>query len=456
MRLAGRGFSFARSFGGLAVRLEDLWGEVATAASDMASRARAGLRNLGDSVDTVARRVGDGQIAAQRQNAQLVQALAANAQRLPSSAVPRTANRRSTPKAPELPAQLRAAAAPARSANNIGQPIVAGLKGLQGALYGGADDYLIAGMQTLLGEGGDRPALERLFSNVAQQQSYSAGLRDQNPLSSSLGSSTGLVASLATGAPAAAARVIAPKALGALKNGRELGDIPRLVATPLQHSMAATAGGALNAGIYGLFDAASGDASSRGDLLGAFVGGVLGTPATTFGGPTFGAAVEGVATSLTQDMLNGREISLYDAVKKASLGASLSSLGDKLGTRWMTNLPTTKKGKVGDQLSIVKRLADLDVPNFKEVPVRLPSGRITRLDPASSRRKKIEAKAGKQPTARPNQLEMWALDPEGYQFDWWHDADVGRIAGYLGGTAASNAAGSIGGSPSANETNSSR
>lgn len=316
---------------------------------------------------------------------------------------------------------------------------IAGLKSLQSALYAGQDDKIIAGIQTVL-DGGAEDFFRRFAENIRRQEDLSAKLQSEFPVSTATGAGVGMVASIATGAPMAALRSAAPRTLSALKNGRSLGNTARLIATPRQHLTTAAGGGLVNAGVQGAFDLIQGEASSPQTLAGAFVGGALGTRATTLKGPTLGAAVEGFTTSLTQDLLAGESLNVADAFTDAATGARLGSMGDVAGTRWMERLGSNAKGKVGERLSIVKQLADWDLPNFREVRLDLPGGGYTRLDPASSGHKRIESKAGKRPSISKSQLRARALDPARYQIDWWHNSDAGKIAGHLLGTAGGHIA----------------
>lgn len=314
---------------------------------------------------------------------------------------------------------------------------LAGLKALQHILMLGQDDKVIAAIQTLTGHGGEGNLAERLGANLKQQQDLSARLRTKYPVSTGVGDTVGLVASLSTAAPAAAARAAAPLYLNALGKGKTLGQIPRLMATPRQHLTTSVSAGLVNAETEAGLNQLTGKKTSAADFAGSFVGGALGARATTATGPTLGAALEGFVTSATKDILNGREVSLHDASLAASNNARLGTLGDHPGTRWMERLPPATKGKVGETLSIAKRITDWDWPNFGEVNLRLSNKKLTKLDPASSKRIFVESKAGIRPKISQNQLQARSEHPEKYEIDWWHHSDAGKLAGYLSGTLGS-------------------
>lgn len=314
---------------------------------------------------------------------------------------------------------------------------LAGLKALQHTLTLGQDDKVIAAIQTLAGHGGGESLVERLGANLEKQQELSAGLRTKYPVSTGVGDTVGLVASLATAAPAAAARAAAPLYLNALGKGKTLGQIPRLMATPRQHLTTSVSAGLVNAETEAVLNQLTGKRTSAADFAGPFVGGALGARATTATGPTLGAALEGFVTSATKDILNGREVSLHDASLAASNNARLGTLADHPATRWMERLPPATKGKVGETLSIAKRITDWDWPNFREVSLRLSNKKLTKLDPASSKRIFVESKAGIRPEISQNQLKARSEHPEKYEIDWWHHSDAGKLAGYLSGTLGS-------------------
>jgi hypothetical protein len=323
-----------------------------------------------------------------------------------------------------------------RTEDSFNAPL-AGLKALQHSLTLGQDDKIIAAVQTLAGQGIDGSVLERLSANLQRQQALSSSLRTRYPVATGAGDTVGMVAALATAAPAAAARAAAPLYLNALKYGKDLGQIPRLTATARQHLTTSAGASLLNAGTEAMLNELTGKTTSEADFAGSLLGGALGARATTATGPTLGAALEGFVTSATKDILNGREVSLHDASLAASNNARLGTLGDHAGTRWMERLPPSAKGKVGEGLSVAKRITDWDWPNFREVNLRLSNKKLTKLDPASSKRLFVESKAGIRPEISQNQLKARSEHPEKYEIDWWHHSDSGKLSGYLLGTQGS-------------------
>lgn len=399
---------------------EDLRARGRAFVQEAEKRVAAGLEQLGENL-AVSRE-------AQRQGQQRLVNVVRTA--VKSAAAPKASTGRGAP-----PAAKITRVAPTTPGFNA--PL-AGLKALQSTLFAGQDDKLIAGVQAILDRTGESGFFQNLHSKIERQEQLSADLQARFPVSSAVGAGVGLVGAVATGAPMATARLAAPRFLNSLRNGGVLGETPRLLATPRQHLTTAFGGGAVNAGVQGALNGATGEPSSLADMAGAFVGGAVGTRATVAGGPTAGAALEGFTTSIMQDVLNERPVSVPNGLVDAASGARLASLGDRIGTKWMERLPSKAKGKVGERLSIVKRIADVDWPNFREVVHYLPGGGFTRLDPGSSARKYNEAKAGDRPKVSDNQLRLRALDPSRYEIDWWHNSDIGKIIGHLTGTAGSH------------------
>lgn len=332
-------------------------------------------------------------------------------------------------------------AAPLQSGGSGAQPAAetafAALKAAQSTIFLGQDDKLIAGAQTLLGAGGKGGVVERYARNLARQAEFSRTVAEAHPVASSLGGAVGLAPALATAAPTAVARAVAPRFLNSLRGGRELGEIARIQNTPRELISLIGGSGVTSVGAQALADGLGGQRSSPTDLAGALVGGAVAGPLTKVAGATAGAAGEGLVTSMAQDAFAGRPVSLLDGMKTASAGARLGSLGERAGTRYIKRLPPHPKGRAGEALSIAKRIADWDQPNFTHKTLKLSRGH-TFLDPASSRRLYVETKTGERPSISAGQLRARREFPDRYQVDWWHENDFGKLFGHLTGVAGAH------------------
>lgn len=355
------------------------------------------------------------------QNPNTPPAIARQAMRVVAQVVPK--------KAPAPKKAPPAKAAPSQSGGSRAQPTAetafAALKAAQSTIFLGQDDKLIAGAQTLLGAGGEGGVVERYARNLARQAAFSRTVAEARPVASSLGGAVGLLPALATAAPAAVARAVAPRFLYSLRGGRELGEISRIQNTPRELISLIGGSGVTSVGAQALADGQGGQRSSPADLAGALVGGAVAGPLTKVAGATAGAAGEGLVTSMAQDAFAGRPVSLLDGMKTASAGARLGSLGERAGTRYIKRLPPHPKGRAGEALSIAKRIADWDQPNFTHKTLKLSRG-YTFLDPASSRRLLVETKTGERPSISAGQLRARREFPDRYQIDWWHENDFGK------------------------------
>jgi hypothetical protein len=99
--------------------------------------------------------------------------------------------------------------------------------------------------------------------------------------------------------------------------------------------------------------AAGGRRSSLGDKAGAALGGMAGAAALPLG-PGRAAAVGGWFTSATQDVFNGRPISLERAGQSAIAGNLLGGVAGKIGARASNDLPMAAKGRLGEAMGDVR------------------------------------------------------------------------------------------------------
>lgn len=425
--MANGRFSLRKPFGGFAARPEEIWNQVATTALDMTARARVGLSHLGDSVNTVASRVGDGQIAAQRQNAQLVQALA--------TAAPR-AGKPATRSSVKRPVQNSTGAA-----NMVGRArealmtVDAGVRGAADTLTFGMADEIAGGMNALF-DGSDRPLLERFSEHHQDEVSRDLEDLEKRRLARRLGQAAGLALSVGVQTPATTARAAAPTFLNQMRNGRSLGFVPRLQTVPREVGAASAAGGLVNGGVQILTDFGSGRRTTPGDFAGAVVGGMVAAPATIFHSPSLAGAVEGAVTSLSQDVIGGRPISYDTAFRSGAGGAAGGHIADVIGTGGAKALGRDAKGELGEALSIVKTWARGDVPLGYGKRRYLSKG-YTVVDPGSTIDSLAESKLGRWVRISNPQV-LGNVEIPNSRIDWWDPSDLGKIAGFGGAIAGSH------------------
>lgn len=201
------------------------------------------------------------------------------------------------------------------------------------ATFGGADNFA-AGMDALV-HGGLRGWGQRYDANLQQEHARDLYGAMHAPLAHAIGSFGGGLLGLLTLGPEEAA---APRLAGAAQ----------LTAKEAAGIMGA--GGLAGLGSQAVADIATGQRSTPGDKGGAMLGGMAGAAALPFMGPSRAGAVDGAVTSATQNLLNGRPISVPQTVQSALTGGLLAGVTGSAGRKWSDNLSTTEKGRLGETL----------------------------------------------------------------------------------------------------------
>lgn len=435
--MAKNGFSLVTPLGVVAVRPEELWRGANLLMTAATNRARTGLTRLADNVATVAAREGDGLLQAARQDAQAVQALAAQA--------PRLAGR--VPMAPTgLPeGQLPARAEPApklQARKHFAGQAREALMTADAAVRGAADtltfstaDEITAGLRSAFdfSEGSYLEKYGRYHQAELERDQYDS---ENRAIGRAVGRAIGLLPMVGARTSATLLRNGAPKVLSELRGGQALGAVPRIKTTGREAAVASAAGGLVNGAIETGVDLATGGHGNFRDHLGAVVGGVVSTPVAIFGSPSTAGAVEGLVTSASQDILNGRPISFDAAVDSSARGATGAHVGDVLGSAWAKALSSQRKGKLGEALSVLKTRARGGVPIGRNER-RYLSRSYTVVDPASTATTTVESKNGPFAEFTPQQLLGWTELPD-YRVDWWQPSDVGRGTAFGGASLMTN------------------
>lgn len=219
-------------------------------------------------------------------------------------------------------------------------------------------------------------------------------------------------------------------------------------ATPLAtHERAMVSGlGAAAGGAGQVYsDAAQGHLPSARDLAGAMAGGALQAQLALHGRPARAGAVGGASTSIFQDALNGRPVSVGNAAEAAGAGAAFGKLGDvigrgrfyygakdKKGNLGRVEYSKVRKGEMGEALSRLRTYMNLDIPLRGKRRLYLDGGGFTVPDHDTLFGQHVEAKAG--PSVRLSNPQNRANDQDGLNFRVDHvlPEDLGSLLGFLG------------------------
>lgn len=305
----------------------------------------------------------------------------------------------------------------------------AAVRGAADVLTFGYADEIAAGTNALFDfDGrsfGDKYA-EYHSAELARDQ-YDA---DHRSTARGVGQALGFGLSLVGSSAASAARAAGPKLLSEMRGLKNVLNTPRLQTSAREYVLATGGAGLLNGATQSTIDAATGGHGTVGDFSGAVVGGMVAAPFAIAKSPRPAGAVEGFTTSIAQDIFNGRPVALDKAMRTGAAGATASDIADNIGTRWAKNLSPRDKGKLGEQLSMIKTRMRGGVPNGRGQRLYLSKG-YTVLDPASSADELAESKFGEFAAASNNQVRASQEHPN-YRFDWWLPSDIGKMSGFGG------------------------
>ena len=234
-------------------------------------------------------------------------------------------------------------------------------------------------------------------------------------------------------------------ALGPALGAEELaaGGVRMAQATPLIAREVATlagAGGAAGVGGQAVSDVVRGRPSSLGDYAGAGLGGVVGALASRGGAGGKAGAISGAATSVAQDLFNGRVPSFDRARDAAEAGGRFGAAGGDFGGHWSDGLKgegtspkliNKPKEDLGEGFSRLRTMArgDRTLPGGKTREY-LANGKYTYPDSRSYRgaevRDLVESKFGKSASLSDRQKEAYRL-LSNYRVDHTLPRDVGAL-----------------------------
>jgi len=222
-------------------------------------------------------------------------------------------------------------------------------------------------------------------------------------------------------------------------------------ATPLMWRELAALGGAGGlAGVSGrgVSNLARGERSSFADYAGDFVGGATDALVSRYGNGGIAGAAGGSAGSLAQDILNGRRPSLERMRVAAEDGAALALPLGMAGRSLSNRLSISKKGKLGERLSVVRTLARGELPRRGPRKAAYPEEGVTRagskkkgwdrgpatiVDQRTRAGTYVESKFGLNNDLSENQmLARWVYGPKKYRTDSFLPRDIGALTAMPG------------------------
>lgn len=222
-----------------------------------------------------------------------------------------------------------------------------------------------------------------------------------------------------------------------------LAAVPRLPgAAALTRNEAAAilgAGGVSGLGVQTLSDvAAGGRHSSFGDTAGAVIGGVAGAAALPLG-PARAGATGATATSVAQDLLNGRPISMQRAGENAVAGNLLGGVMGGGGRAWSNGLSRRAKGRLGEALGEIRSTLNGQRrewrPKFRDEILEEAGGGYWYPDGISGAQR-FEDKFEVTADLTPNQIRAQSALGARFTLNRFLPADVGKAMGLPAGLAA--------------------
>lgn len=453
MRLAKKVFSLATPLGVVAVRPEELWRGASLVATAAADRAREGFDRVADSVAKVAQREGDGQLQARRQQAQLIQTVAAKAPRTVDrspSARPATGDPGRAQKSGRVDQTTKPAQGPSgwEKAWEGAMAVDAFVRGAGDVLSFGKADEIEAGLEAAAPSLVDMVFHGKGLETVGQHYNEKLELQQERdrydelhrPVARRLGQFAGAAGGLIVGGGLATRTTVGmlPNAGRIVRNAQP---VARLGLDMRGVNTVAAAGG----GFTGAVDQLAADLS-KGDFSGAkayaasTLAGVAGGVAGRYLGPTGAGSVSGGAAPILQSTAEGRP-SLEGAAEAAAIGAIearvMGGVAHALGKYGSSALAPKWKGRLGEGVSLVKSLArDGKMPKLQQ-RIKVGPRQDTIADQVlEDGAALLEAKFGRwAKLSDPQKAALRQFGPK-YLIDHFLPDDVGRVLAIGAGVKA--------------------
>jgi hypothetical protein len=190
-------------------------------------------------------------------------------------------------------------------------------------------------------------------------------------------------------------------------------------------------GAAFGAGSQGFSDWATGHRSSVGDYAGAGLGGALDAYLLMSGRAGRAGTIGAGATSMMQDIFNGRMPSAGKAADNATTGGYFGLASGKLGRSFAQNLSRKAKENAGETLSKIRTLTRGDTTaTTDKTRLYLANRKFTLPDQRTALDQYVEAKFGLAARLSRNQRQAWSQPDLNYRVDHWLPRDVGSALAF--------------------------
>jgi hypothetical protein len=346
-----------------------------------------------------------------------------------SPAKPATPVKRATPPPAKSPAPGRAPPRVPFQLQPLASSFAAGARGASDAITFGLGDHVSSGLSAAGGLLQGEDFLQGYHRQMAIERAQDDEDWRRHPYARTAGAVAGTGISLAAASPLALGRVAAGGArLAALSEVSRLKGAAGLMGR--EFAALSGYGAATGAGGQIAMDSALGRRSSPSDVLGAAIGGGVGTGGLLLSRqPQASAALGGAVTSAAQDLGAGRPVSLDEAAQGAAFSSAVNGLVAPVVATRVNQLKPNAKGKLGESLSETRSRLRGDAPREGGKPrVPVGGGKVTIPDHQTQSGLYVEAKFGPSASLSKNQTAAFSMDPDGFRLDHFLPQDVGAAA----------------------------
>lgn len=304
------------------------------------------------------------------------------------------------------------------------------------ALTMGYGDNLMAAVGALGGTGGWQGYRQRYNANLAREQAQDRYDAEHYRFSRGAGELAGTAAQFVALGPAGATAARLAGLGKAVKVAKRIEQVSPLIRREI--AVLGGAGAAAGVGGQAVSDAARRRPGTVGDYLGAGLGGVVDVAASLKLGAGRGGMAGAGATSVLQDVLNGRVRSvddglrsIDDATRAATGGGVFGAVAGRAGRNYPRHMTSHQKGLLGEELSKVRTLVrgDSTLPLPKKERVRLNNGKAIIPDLKTKAGDYVESKFGPYARLTNNQLYAHRQGLPNFRIDHFLPDDLALAAG---------------------------
>lgn len=335
----------------------------------------------------------------------------------------------------------------------LGNQLIAGAEGVWDGISWDQGDKVSAGIGALWDAAHGIPLDEAYPQRIAHEKARDQYYDQHYPTARTVGEVGGALVPIPGAGPLALAKLatkagrfakFAETLEHAARAGERIKQASRLTG---RERLAATGAGALwGSGGQLYSDAMTGHFSSPRDYLAAMGGGALQAQLSLRGRPVMAGAGGGAATSVLQDVVNGRPVSLVNAAEAAGAGGAAGKIGDVIGrNRFYYHVPregprawhvvannNQAKAAMGEQLSKLRtRIAGDRTASTEKRKLPLTGGGHTVPDQLTSIGHYIESKAGLFARLTKRQLQAYLELGSKYRVDHLLPHDIGTLYGFI-------------------------